>query len=149
MIRLTSFLWLWFQCVCPLATPTILLGFLLPWAWGISLRLLQQSAAIAPYLGWRVSPHHAPCDLECGLGPLVPPVFLIQSPTPPPKGSVWEELSHFWGEGRQPWGATPSLMSDVAAERSSPCLRPRVAARRSDPMSKVTIHWVTNCQTLL
>ena len=30
---------------------TVLLGFLLPWAWGISSRLLQQSAAIAPYLG--------------------------------------------------------------------------------------------------
>ena len=36
---------------CPLATPTILLGFLLPWAWGISSRLLQQSTATAPYLG--------------------------------------------------------------------------------------------------
>ena len=36
---------------CPLATPTVLLGFLLPWVWGISSRLLQQSAAIAPYLG--------------------------------------------------------------------------------------------------
>ena len=33
------------------ATPTVLLGFLLPWAWGISSRLHQQSAAIAPYLG--------------------------------------------------------------------------------------------------
>ena len=52
VIRLTSFLWLWFQCVCPLATPTVLLGFLLPWMWGISLWLLQQSAAAAPYLGW-------------------------------------------------------------------------------------------------
>ena len=34
VIRLASFLWLWFQCVCPLmplATPTVLLGFLLPW----------------------------------------------------------------------------------------------------------------------
>ena len=41
---------------CPLATPTILLEFLLPWAWGISLRLLQQSAAAAPYFGWGVSP---------------------------------------------------------------------------------------------
>ena len=30
---------------CPLATPTVLLGFLLPWAWGISSRLLQQSTA--------------------------------------------------------------------------------------------------------
>ena len=45
---------------CPLATSTILLGFLLPWAWGISSRLLQQSAALAPYLGWVVSPHHHP-----------------------------------------------------------------------------------------
>ena len=36
---------------CPLATPTVLLGFLLPWAWGISSRLLQQSTAIAPYVG--------------------------------------------------------------------------------------------------
>ena len=39
---------------CPLATPTILLGFLLPWAWSISSRLLQQSTAAAPYLGWGV-----------------------------------------------------------------------------------------------
>jgi len=45
---------------CPLATPTVLLGFLLPWAWGISSRLLQQSVAIAPYLGWRVSSHCRP-----------------------------------------------------------------------------------------
>ena len=57
---LTSFLWLWFQCVCPLATPTVLLGFLLPWSWGISSWLLQQSAAAALYLGWGVSPHHRP-----------------------------------------------------------------------------------------
>ena len=32
---------------CPFATPTILLGFLLPWTWGISSWLLQQSAAAA------------------------------------------------------------------------------------------------------
>ena len=37
------------------STPTVLLGFLLPWMWGISSRLLQQSAPTAPYLGWRVS----------------------------------------------------------------------------------------------
>ena len=64
VIRLTRFLWVWFQCValwCPLATPTILLGFLLPWAWGISSRLLQQSTVAAPYLGQGVSPyrHHS------------------------------------------------------------------------------------------
>ena len=45
---------------CPLATPTILLQFLLPWTCGISSRLLQQSAAAAPYLGRGVSPHGHP-----------------------------------------------------------------------------------------
>ena len=45
---------------CPLATPTVLLGFLLPWAWGIASQLLQQSAAVAPYLGGGVSPHCRP-----------------------------------------------------------------------------------------
>ena len=63
VIRLTAFLWLWFQCVCPLmplATPTVLLGFLLPWKWGMSSRLLQQSTAAAPYLGRGVSPHRHP-----------------------------------------------------------------------------------------
>ena len=45
---------------CPLTTSTILLGFLLPWTWGISSWLLQQSAAAAPYLGRGVSPHRRP-----------------------------------------------------------------------------------------
>ena len=45
---------------CPLATPTVLLGFLLPCMWGISSQLLQQSTATAPYLGRGVSPHHRP-----------------------------------------------------------------------------------------
>ena len=63
VIRMTSFLWLWFQCVylwCPLATPTIFLGFLLCWTWGMSSRLLQHSEATAPYLGQVVSPHCHP-----------------------------------------------------------------------------------------
>ena len=49
-----------FALWCPLATPTILFGFLLPWSWGISSLLLQQGAAAAPYLGWGVSPHCRP-----------------------------------------------------------------------------------------
>ena len=49
-----------FALWCPLATPTVLLGFLLLWVWSISSRLLQQSAAIAPYLGRGVSPHRHP-----------------------------------------------------------------------------------------
>ena len=35
----------------PLSVPTILIGFHLPWTWGLSSWLLQQSAAAAPYLG--------------------------------------------------------------------------------------------------
>ena len=46
----------------PLSAPTNLLGFLLPWTWGISSWLLQQSTAAAPDLGRGVSPqprsHH-------------------------------------------------------------------------------------------
>ena len=44
----------------PLAIPTVLLGFLLPWTWGISSWLLQQSIAAAPYLRWGVSSHCCP-----------------------------------------------------------------------------------------
>ena len=42
---------------CPLSAPTILLGFLLPWTWGISSWLLQQGTIATPYLGRVVSPH--------------------------------------------------------------------------------------------
>ena len=45
---------------CPLATPTVLLGFLLPWMRGISSQLLQQSTDAAPYLGRGVSLHRSP-----------------------------------------------------------------------------------------
>ena len=57
---------------CPL-TPTVLLGSLLPWTWGISSRLLQQSAAAAPYLDKGYLLTAAPPDLECGVAPLSPP----------------------------------------------------------------------------
>ena len=43
-----------------LATPTVLLGFLLPGMWGIFSWLLQQSAAAPPYLGRGVSFHGHP-----------------------------------------------------------------------------------------
>ena len=45
---------------CPLAIPTVLLGFLLPWIWALSSQLLQESTATASYLGQRVSPHSHP-----------------------------------------------------------------------------------------
>ena len=41
---------------CPLSVPAIWLGFLLPWTCGISLQLLQQRAAAAPYLAHGVVP---------------------------------------------------------------------------------------------
>ena len=40
----------------PLSVSTLLLGFHLPWTWGLSSWLLQQSAAPAPYLGHGVAP---------------------------------------------------------------------------------------------
>ena len=40
----------------PLSVCTVFLRFLLPWMWGISSWLLQQSSAAAPYLGSRVAP---------------------------------------------------------------------------------------------
>ena len=50
--------------------PTVLLGFLLPWVWSISSKLLQQSTAAAPDLGHGVVPlgHHP--DLGHGVAPL-------------------------------------------------------------------------------
>ena len=51
-----------------------LLGFLLPWTWGICLGLLKQSAATAPYLGaWYLHTATLP-DLERGVSPLHAPV---------------------------------------------------------------------------
>ena len=55
---------------CPLSAPTVFLGFFLPWMWGISSRLLQQSAASAAYLGHGVAP------LGFASAPLQPPLCL-------------------------------------------------------------------------
>ena len=62
VIRLTSFLWLWFVCLPSDASRNT---YHLTWV-SLTLdmrylfRLLQQSAATAPYLGWGVSPHSRP-----------------------------------------------------------------------------------------
>ena len=84
VIRVASFLWLWFSVSalwCPLATPTDLLGFLLPWVWGISSQLLQQSAATAPYLGCGIAPLSRHPDLGHWVAPLG------RRPWPPAWGS--------------------------------------------------------------
>ena len=47
VIKFVSFLWLWFQSVCPLMSSLsayCLTGFVLPWMWGISSRLLASPA---------------------------------------------------------------------------------------------------------
>ena len=45
-------------------TPTVLLGFLLPWTWGISSQLLLQNVAVASYFGRGESPHGHPSWLS-------------------------------------------------------------------------------------
>ena len=62
-----------FALWCPLATPTILLGFLLPWAWGISSWLLQQSAAMLLTLDEGYLLTAALPGLHRGIAPLGPP----------------------------------------------------------------------------
>ena len=74
-------------CVCPmmpLTTPTILVGFLLPWTWGISSQLLQQSTAAAPYIGCRVSPHsHCSWPWTWGISSWLLLQCAAASPVPP------------------------------------------------------------------
>ena len=59
---------------CPLATPMVLLGFLLPWTWGISSRLSSKVQLLLLTLDEVTSP-----DLEQGVAPLGPP-----APAQPP-----------------------------------------------------------------
>ena len=78
---------------CPLTAPTVLLGFLLPWAWGISSRLLQQSAAIAPYLGQGVSPHCRPSWLSTW----------DRSSRPSCARTATAPWTWGWSSGHRPW----------------------------------------------
>ena len=108
---------------CPL-TPTILLRFLLPWAWGISSQLLQQSAAAAPYLEEGYLLTASPPDLEFGVCPLNPPApaqpWLLGHGVAPPSHCPWPRT---WGNSSQPFlhnhslalsAATPDLGRGVA-----------------------------------
>ena len=49
----------------PLSVLTVLLGFHLPWMWGLSSQLLQQSAAAAPDLWCRVASLGRICAPSC------------------------------------------------------------------------------------
>ena len=95
---------------CPLETCIILLGFLLPWAWGISSRLLQQSTAAAPYLGREVSPHCRPSWPSAWDGSSRPPApaqpLLLGHGVAPPGRHPWPRA---WGCSSRP----PPLTSDT------------------------------------
>ena len=88
---------------CPLATPTILLGFLLPWTRGIPSRLLQQSAATAPYLGRGVSPHRCPSWPSTWDNSSRPSCALGRGVAPPGRG-LWPRA---WGRGVAPPSCRP------------------------------------------
>ena len=64
-----------------LSVATVLLGFHLPWTWGLSSQLLQQSAATAPYLRCRVAHLPAAPDLQ----PRLAPLGHARVPSQPPK----------------------------------------------------------------
>ena len=65
VIKLTSFLWIWFQCVCHLAKSTILLGFLLPWMRGISSLPPLLTLSVEWLLSALLRPHsHRSLDVE-------------------------------------------------------------------------------------
>ena len=79
LIRLTIFLWLWFVYLLSDASSNTyhLTWGLLPWTWGISSQLLQQSTATAPYLGRRVSSYHLPTSWSWTWGGSSQPSSLV------------------------------------------------------------------------
>ena len=96
----------------PLATPTILLGFLLPWAWGISSRLLQQSEPLLLTLDEGYLLTATLPDLQCGIAPLGPPV-----PVQPPlrgRGLIFPAAVPGLGHGVAPPDRCPNLGCGVA-----------------------------------
>ena len=90
---------------------------------GISSRLLQQSAAIAPYLGRGVSPHRHPSCLQRGIASLGPPVptqpRLLGCGVCPPSHHPWPRA---WGVGYLLLAAAPDLGRGVSRKCLFTCL---------------------------
>ena len=138
---------------CPLTTPTILLGFLLPWTWGISSRLLQQSAAAASYLGRGVSSHGHPSWSwtwsssswpSCAHAAVAPWRWGCSS-RPPPRPQTWGSSSALLLRcgGLALSAATPDLGRGVAA------LLPRTVVNFTQKMvrnSNQLMEWRIWCQ---
>ena len=81
--------------------PTLLLGFLIYWTWGISSWLIQQStvAVLALYMGYLLTAF-AP-DLGCGVSPLC--CSLLQAVQPQLDACTWmqsqnDRVIHFQGK---------------------------------------------------
>ena len=117
---------------CPLATPTVLLGFLLPWEWGISSQLLQQSAATAPYLdeGYLLTatlPDFQHRIASLGLpAPAQPRLF--GHGVAPPGRRPWPWA---WGRGVAPLGRGPWPRTLGSSSQLSPW--PRTPGSSSQP----------------
>ena len=128
---------------CPLSVPTILLGFLLPWTWGISSRWLQQSAAAAPYLGCGVTPLGCHPDLGCGVTPLgchpdlgcgVAPLGCRPWP--------WT-----WGSSSRPLLHYATLAPAPHSPSPSPCpAQPPLLHRTDRPTNPWSINFQQRCQ---
>ena len=101
--RLASFLWLWFQCVCPLRPSHN--TYCLTW---VSLTLDVGDLFMA-----------APAKRSCCSLPWT------RYPISEVRGGGQEELSYARGQGRQPRWATPHPRSGAVAERSNPTSKER------------------------
>ena len=115
---------------CPLATPTLLLEFLLPWMCGISSRLLQQSAATAPYLGQGVSPQGHP-SWPWSAGTHCAEVRWLPRTAQKPG---WEDPPLTQGQGWRP--RAPGFTGAGAEERSYPTSEVRGSSRDELPHAR-------------
>ena len=119
---------------CRLATPTVLLAFLLPWGWGISSWLLQQNTAIAPYLGRGYLLTATLPDLQRGIAPLGPPApaqpWLLGHEVGPPGHSPWLQA---WGCSSWLLPLASGLRRRVTPQFTAPDLGRRVTPLFATP----------------
>ena len=148
VIRLTSFLWLWFQCVCPLMPScniylltwvflTLDEGYLLtsypswPWTWSSSSQPSCACSATTPWT-WGCSPRSP--HLTSGMGKLLPATTPgLRRGVSPPGSCPW---SRIWGSSSQPLLHHHSLALMAAA----PDLERRVAPLGHHP-------WLRTCSS--
>ena len=145
MIRLTSFLSVWFQCVCPLMPSCN--TYRLNWVsstfgaggcdWRTKRRRLRP-AHIAQPRGTTPRPRSGH---KLGRPHARGAAAKRSHPTPEARGSGGEELPNARGRGLQPRGATPRPRSGGSGaggpKGATPCSRSGGVAVRSYPSSKV------------